>query len=204
MQIASLWKLESIGSYTEILWAQKFVLSSPCNWAIAENRWLWSRSKPKTGQAEYTKSHMARGNGHSSPFKVSGIDVFLKNHLNKLTSMFYFMKSGACRLWNGSPEMWHTHLNQLRVLFDSSSLNPIASHAQRTCRAPLWWFCPGLLAFVHQVLNFTNKAYWLMKNRTSISEATFQKEYFRLFTLRKALRRDEWLQSVFRILGFFF
>lgn len=128
--------------------------------------------------------------------------MFLKNHLNKLTSMFYFMKCGAGRLRNGTPEMWYIHLNQLRVLFNSSSLNPINSPAQRKRRAPLWWCCPGLMAFVNQVLNFTNKAYWLSKNITSISEATFQKEYFRLFTLRKALRRDWWLQWVYGIWGF--
>ena len=46
------------------------------------------------------------------------------------------------------------------------------------------------MAFVNQVLNFTNEAYWWMKNVTSISEATFQKEYFRLLTLKKVLRRD--------------
>lgn len=55
-------------------------------------------ARQKTEQAEYTESHMAQGNGHSFPFKVSEISVFLKNHLNKLPSMFYFMKCGACRL----------------------------------------------------------------------------------------------------------
>lgn len=115
--------------------------------------------------------------------------------------MFYFIKRGAGRLWNGKPEMRYIHLNQLRVWLNSSSFNPINSQAQRKCRAPL---CPGLMAFVNQVLNFTNKAPWLTKSIASISEATFQKEYFRLFTLRKALTRDWWLQSVNRFWGFFF
>lgn len=135
------------------------------------------------------------GNGHAFPFQCSEINVFLKNHLNKLTSMFYFINRGAGWLWNGKPEMWYIHLNQLRVWFNSSSFNPINSQAQRKCRAPL---SPGLMAFVNQVLNFTNKAPWLTENITSISGATFQKEYFRLFTLRKALTRDWWLQSVYR------
>lgn len=50
------------------------------------------------------------------------------------------------------------------------------------------------MALVSQVLHFTNEAYWSIKNITSISEATFQKECFRLFALRKAGRRDQWLQ----------
>lgn len=133
---------------------------------------------------------MVQGNGHAFPFKVSEINIFLKNHLNELASMFYFLQCGACWLWNGNPEMWYIHLNQLRVLFNSSSLNPINFLAQRKCRTPLWWFCLGLMAFVNQALNFTNEAYWWMKNVTSLSEATFQKEYFRLLTLNKVLRRD--------------
>lgn len=36
------------------------------------------------------------------------------------------------------------------------------------------------MAFVNQVLNFTNEAYWWMKNVTSISEATFQKKIFQI------------------------
>lgn len=134
------------------------------------------------------------GNGHEFLFKVSEASVLLKNHLSKLTSMFYFMQCGACGLWNGNPEMWSIHLNQLRALFNSSSLNPINSHAQRKCRAALWWLCPGLMTFVNQVLNFANKAYCSIKNITSTSQATFPKEEFRLFTLRKAPGRDWWLQ----------
>lgn len=47
--------------------------------------------------------------------------------------------------------------------------------------------CPGLLASVNQILNFTNKAYYFINNVTSISEATFQSEYFRWFTKKKLL-----------------
>ena len=141
---------------------------------------------------------MVQGNGHAFPFKVSEINIFLKNHLNELASMFYFLQCGACWLWNGNPEMWYIHLNQLRVLFNSSSLNPINFLAQRKCRAPLWWLCLALMAFVNQVLNFTNEAYWWMKNVTSISEATFQKKIFQIvdfktmyiYIKKTVLRRD--------------
>lgn len=191
---ASLCKLKTINSYTKILWAQRQRLSS-CNWTRAgvadrEAGAGWKPCRPSTPQARWLK----RGNGHMFPFQGSEISVFLKNHLNKLTSRFYFIKWGVGRLWNGKPEMWYIHLNQLRVWFNSSSFNPINSHAQRKCRAPL---CPGLMAFVNQVLNFTNKAYWLIKIITSISEAIFQKEYLRLFTLSKVLRRiDEFNQCI--------
>lgn len=135
-------------------------------------------------------------------FKASEINIFPKNHLHKLTSIFYCMNCGPCQLWNGNPEMRYIHLNQLRVyLILQALILLMLMHGGSA--GLLWWFCPGLMAFVNQVWNFTNKAYWLIKNIRSISEATFLKENFRLFTLRKVLRRDWWFQSVYRIWGFF-
>lgn len=178
MQIASLWKLETFNSYTEILWAQKRTLRSPFNWARAERIADWeAEASLKPGRLSTQKATWLKrgGNGHAFPFKVSEINVFPKNHLNKLPSMFCFMKCGTCQLWNGNSEMWYIHLNQLRVLFNSSSFNPINFHAQRKFRAPLMSL-PWPHGICKPSLNFTNKAYWLIKNITSISKAIFQQQ----------------------------
>lgn len=63
---------------------------------------------------------------------------------------------------------------------------------------------PGLLASVNHILNFTNEAYYLIINVTSIREATFQMNILDCLLWEEALKDDNGFSKFLELVDFFF
>lgn len=116
---------------------------------------------------------LKRGDGHRIHFKVSKMNVRKHSHWNELTGVFYFEKCGACPLWNANLKCDPSSLTSSGFYSIPQALILLAPCTKEMQGSSLMTL-PGLLASVNHILNFTNEAYYLIINVTSIREATFQ------------------------------